>query len=218
MGRWADPAGRVIAGDGGPLTVKPVTDLSLFPVAAPDPDPVIAGCPVGPVLETAYGPEGLATATYDVTERYRFRLSRVWDASGPRCVFAMLNPSKATAMKLDPTVTRCFRFARAWGFGALEVVNVFAYRSTDPAGLRDPADPVGAGNDDALVAAGRAADLVVAAWGVHARLDSREDAVRALFRTAGVDLHYLRLTKGGSPGHPLYLPAATKPTRWEPAA
>lgn len=187
---------------------------TLFDVAAPAPDPVLAQCPVGTVISTDAGSDGLGTATFDVTGRYRFRLSRVWDPTAPRCVFAMLNPSTADAFQLDPTVRRCMNFARGWGFGALEVVNVFAYRSTDPKVLPHLEDPVGAGNDDAIVAAAAAAGMVVAAWGVHAALGGRGERVRRLLDDAGVELHYLRLTKDGHPGHPLYVPAATPPTPW----
>ena len=185
---------------------------TLFP--PPDPDPVVAAVPVGTRIETAEGVHGLATATYDRTEQYRFRLSRVWDASGRRCVFLMLNPSTATAEVLDPTVTRCVGFAKAWGFGALEVVNVFALRSTDPKRLYDHDDPVGPGNDDALVAAAQAAALTVAAWGVHAALHGREAQVRALFSDVDVPLKCLRTTKDGHPGHPLYVPANTRLLDW----
>ena len=180
----------------------------------PDPDPVVALVPVGPIIDTSFGPEGLATATFDSTRRFRFRLSRVWDESAPRCVFAMLNPSTADALVLDPTVRRCVGFAKRWGFGALEVTNVFALRSSDPKALYTEPDPVGVGNDEALVAAAKAADLVIAAWGVHAVLHAREEHVRQLFAEAGIDLSYLRLTKDGHPGHPLYVPADTPPSRW----
>lgn len=185
-------------------------------MTSPPPDPVVAAAPVGDVVETAVGPEGLATATYDATARYRFRLSRVWDPRGPRCVLVMLNPSTASALVLDPTVRRCVRFAEAWGFGALEVVNLFALRSTDPRGLRGGVDPVGPGNDDAVVAAVGAADLAVAAWGVHGSLASRDERVRALLE--GHALHHLGLTLGGQPRHPLYLPRTVRPLPWRPPA
>lgn len=75
------------------------------------------------------------------------------------------------------------------------------------------ADPVGPGNDAAIVAAARSAD-VVAAWGVHARFGARNAEVLELLADAGVSLHYLRLTKDGLPGHPLYVPGNTLPTMW----
>ena len=179
-----------------------------------DPDPVIRACPVGTQIDTQQGPWGLATATFDSVRAYRFRLSRVWDPSLRRVNFVMLNPSTADAFKLDPTVRRCIGFARHWQAGSVEVTNAYAYRSTAPAGLREVADPVGFGNDDALVAAALAADLVIVAWGVHATYLGREAVVRTLLADAGVAPHYLALTKDGHPGHPLYLSGAAQPQPW----
>lgn len=184
------------------------------PSPQPLPDPVIAQNPVGEVVRTAHGPEGLATASYDPTETWRFRLSRVWDPAGSRCVFVMLNPSTATEQQLDPTVRRCVRFAQAWGHGALEVVNVFAFRATKPSDMKSCADPIGQGNDVAITAAARAADLVVAAWGTHAAYLGRGPEVKSLIAAADSTPHYLRLTKKGHPGHPLYVPSGTLPAAW----
>lgn len=181
---------------------------------SPPPDPLIAERPVGTVLRTAQGPEGLATASYDPTEQWRFRLSRVWDPSGTRCVFVMLNPSTATELVLDRTVARCVRFAQLWGHGALEVVNLFAYRATRPADMRAASDPVGSGNDDAILAAVRHADLTVAAWGVHAQHQGRGEHVRTLLTDAVAPLHHLRLTRDGHPGHPLYVRGDSLPQPW----
>ena len=75
-------------------------------------------------------------AVYSDCERYRYSLTRVWDVSGPRVGFVMLNPSKATEMQNDPTVERCERRARHLGYGAFQVTNIFAWRETDPARMR----------------------------------------------------------------------------------
>lgn len=190
--------------------------LPLFDLPAPDPDPVIAACPVGSEVDVEQGTWGLATATFDTTRMYRYRLSRVWEPAGRRVNFLMLNPSTADAFKLDPTVRRCVGFAQAWQMGSCEISNAYAVRSTDPRGLRQVADPVGPGNDAAIVAAARAADLVVVAWGVHATYLDRETEVRRLLADAGVVPHVLRLTKGGHPGHPLYVAGDTRPTPWPP--
>jgi hypothetical protein len=58
-------------------------------------------------------------------------------------LFIMLNPSTATEVQNDPTVERCERRARALGFGAFRVLNIFAWRATDPRDMRAAADPVG---------------------------------------------------------------------------
>ena len=105
-------------------------------------------------------------------------------------------------------------FAQAWGYGSMVTTNIFAFRSTDPAGLRTAIDAVGPANDDAIVEAAVAADLVIAAWGTHGELQGRSDAVRELLRNAEVSLHVLRLTRAGHPGHPLYVAGDTLPTLW----
>ena len=84
---------------------------------------------------------------------------------GPPVLFALLNPSTADALRDDPTIRRCMAFARRWRFGALEVVNLFAFRSTDPLGLRKVQDPVGPDNDAQLRAAARRSTRMVAGWG-----------------------------------------------------
>ena len=55
----------------------------------------------------------------------------------------------------------------------MELVNIFAWRSTDSWALFDVAGPVGAGNAEAVCAAAAEADLVVAAWGMHGALAGR---------------------------------------------
>lgn len=182
-------------------------------MAALPPDPRVGSFRSGR-LETFSGSEGLGTATYSRCDRYRYRLSRVWDASLPRVLFVLLNPSTATAFELDPTLRRVFRYARDWGMGSFEVVNIFALRSTDPAALYRAVDPVGSFNDSALVAAASVADLRVAGWGVHGMHAGRGDHVRELLAGEGLSLSALRLTKEGHPGHPLYLPASLKPFAW----
>ncbi len=47
-------------------------------------------------------------------------------------VWVMLNPSTADHVHDDPTIRRCMGFARAWGYGGIAVVNLYAWRATDP--------------------------------------------------------------------------------------
>ena len=177
-------------------------------------DPHILAWPGGPVLETDEGAWGLGTASFDASRRWRYRLSRVWDPDGARLAVVMLNPSTADAAVLDPTVRRCVGYARAWGFGALEVVNLFAWRSTDPRALARVADPVGPENDGAILAAAWCAELVVAAWGVHGRLGGRGRRVARTLAAAGVELAALATTGAGEPRHPLYLAGSLLPRPW----
>lgn len=141
--------------------------------------------------------------------RYRYSLWRKW-GPGATCMFVGLNPSTADATLDDPTIRRCVGFAKAWGYGALMMTNLFAFRSTLPSTMKAAIDPVGPDNDLHLRAAYFNSGVVIAAWGAHGTHKRRDVQVRALLP----HLHYLRLTKDGHPGHPLYLPASLKPVPW----
>lgn len=158
--------------------------------------------------------DAASTGVYSDCERYRYALTRVWDAGGPRLLFIMLNPSKATERANDPTVERCERRARALGYGAMRVMNIFAWRETDPKALARAAEPVGAENDALLLAGLAWADRVIAGWGVHGAHLGRGPQVETLLRGAGADLYCLGLSKAGHPRHPLYIAYAKPPIPW----
>lgn len=154
------------------------------------------------------------SATFSRDKRYRYRLERTWK-DGPAITFVMLNPSIADATKNDPTVERCVRRAKRDGYGTLRVVNLFALVSTDPNALRSHPDPIGSGNDVAILEASRDALTVVCAWGGMGNLNRRGAAVEAMLREEGIRLHALRFTQAGDPGHPLYVPLKQKLVVWE---
>lgn len=145
---------------------------------------------------------------------HRYRLWRTWDAELPVVAFIMLNPSTADEHQLDPTLRRVLGYAQAWGYGGFIIGNLFALRSTDPEGLYVATDPIGPGNDDALLRIAHDADLIVCGWGDHGRHQWRGDSVRRRLNNAGHVLHALRFTRAGEPGHPLYLPGNLRPARW----
>lgn len=142
---------------------------------------------------------------------FRYDLWVRLSSSGGMVMFVCLNPSTADASKNDPSFTRMMNFAKAWGFGCLVVTNLFAFRATDPRDMKAAADPIGPLNDGALRYHYEHCDLAVAAWGAHGTYKGRDAQVRAMLPK----LHYLRLTKDGHPGHPLYLPATLQPTEWK---
>jgi hypothetical protein len=153
-----------------------------------------------------------AGATFSPCRRWRYLLWRRWDAAKPVANFLMLNPSTADEVKLDPTCSRARDFAERWGYGALIVTNVFAWRATDPADMKATKDPVGPGNDAAIVKAARESALVVCAWGNHGAFLDRSAQVKSLLKKNR--LHVLRLNANGEPAHPLYLPGKLTPTSW----
>ena len=153
-------------------------------------------------------------AVYSDCERYRYLLTRVWEPGGAKALFVMLNPSTATEVQNDPTVERCERRARALGFGAFRVTNIFAWRETDPKAMRAAADPVGPANDAAIRDSAPWADRIICAWGAHGAHLDRGPAVERLLRGTGLPLFHLGLTKAGHPRHPLYIAYDRQPERW----
>lgn len=146
--------------------------------------------------------------------RYRYELWRRWsDLAQDRqgyVAFIGLNPSTADETTDDRTIGRCVGFARSWGFSALCMLNLFAWRATDPRDMLRAANPVGPDNDRHLVNCAQGASLLVAAWGARGSYLGRDQQVCRLLP----GLQVLRLTKGGHPEHPLYLPGSLRPIAW----
>ncbi len=151
-------------------------------------------------------------AKFSDCEQYRYTLGRRWGDSGRRVCFCLLNPSTADAKVLDPTLTRCHRYAMRWGFDAMDVVNIFALRSTDPKGLKKVEDPIGPDNDRHITRLAKQADLVIAGWGTHGTLMDRGEQVMEVLSRVCVP-HCLAVTKHGFPKHPLYLKGDLEPIR-----
>ena len=153
-------------------------------------------------------------ASFSRCRRWRTLLWRRWDAAAPVANFLMLNPSTADEVRLDPSCTRARVYAERWGFGGLIVTNLFAWRATDPDDMKSAPDPVGRGNDAAIIVAAREARLLVCAWGNHGAHLGRSARVVTLLRGAGIDLHVLKMNGGGEPAHPLYLHGSLRPQLW----
>lgn len=172
----------------------------------------------------------IASAVISDDHQYRYILEREWGAEDltlengdHRVLWIMLNPSTADALKDDPTLTRCIGYSRAWGYGALSVVNLYALRTPDPTLLNAHPDPIGPAADAWIRAAlrprnGRAPGCAVVGWGAtkpkginHA---ARVAAVTQMIFDAGVSMVCLGRNKDGSPGHPLYLKKDAETEEW----
>lgn len=151
------------------------------------------------------------TAEFSLCMAYRYSLLRwIKQCEKPRTVvFCGLNPSTADENKPDATVTRCTNFAKAWGFDAYWMLNLFAFRETQRALMKKHPEPIGPRNDEVILRVAKQADLFVCAWGTDGGHLGRDREVRKLL--IGIDLHCLRLTKAGHPEHPLYIPGDTQP-------
>lgn len=140
---------------------------------------------------------------------YRYWLTRTW-GDGPMLPWVMLNPSTADASQDDPTIRRVAGFTKAWGYDGALVMNLFAYRATEPAEMMKAADPIGPENGawlDELVARQVAAKQpIVLGWGVLGDFNLRGKTWARKAAKAGADLGCLGTTAAGCPRHPLYIP------------
>ncbi|WP_017298392.1 DUF1643 domain-containing protein [Nodosilinea nodulosa] len=153
------------------------------------------------------------SASFDPTGRYRYSLGRRW-SSAPTLAIIMLNPSQADGSVDDPTLRRCIGLARGWGFGAIAVVNLFAYRTPHPRVLRQVDDPVGPDNDAALVSAVQQASHILLAWGNEGHWLGRDRAILALLNSYQAQCHCLGQNRTGQPRHPLYVPRSASLQPW----
>lgn len=143
-------------------------------------------------------------------ERYRYMLTRTIDPllkGNGVLLFVMLNPSTADQATDDPTIRRCVGFAKREGASLMQVVNLYAYRATDPRELSRAEWPVGTGNDDVLkIAFLQENARIICAWGAHPMAAKAYPRLRQILRlTRYPRLECLGRTRSGAPKHPLYV-------------
>lgn len=160
----------------------------------------------------SHAPIQTGSAGFSRCGHYRYWLRRVWDLDRPQCAWIGLNPSTADACTDDPTLRRCIRFSDDWGYGSLLLVNLFAWRATDPSALLEAPDPVGPRTSLWLRRAVNESHCVMAAWGNGGLIRHRAHEVAATL----ADAHCLGLTALGMPRHPLYCPKHATPRPFPP--
>lgn len=139
----------------------------------------------------------IRTAVISPCTKFRYELCRVWDSNLPELLFIMLNPSRADDQQDDPTIRKCIGFATRLGYGSIRVVNLFAYRATDPADLKAAGYLVGDQNDEWIERGVRECDAIAYAWGANARNLSRPAHVMAIVRAHDKQAIALKLTHDG---------------------
>ena len=149
-------------------------------------------------------------AEFSECRAYRYVLWRrwAWEGYANQVMFIGLNPSTADEREDDPTIRRCIGFARSWGYSGILMMNTYAFRATQPADMKAASDPIGPANDEAFGYRRSQVGLIVAAWGTHCSQERAGQVHQALgFRP----VMCLGTNKDGTPKHPLYLKASTKP-------
>lgn len=163
-------------------------------------------------IDTAVESKG---ATFSPCKQFRYVLYRIWDTNKPMVMFIGLNPSTADAEKDDATIRRCRGFAKREGMGGMVMVNLYAYRATDPKELIrrkciglpliNPVEVMGENNHHVMYWRNRS-KMVIFCWGQNdGKLFNRGKDMNDLI-TDGL---CFGKNKDGHPLHPLYLPSDT---------
>lgn len=157
-------------------------------------------------------------ANFDESGAYRYLLWRTWDESRPHVLWVMLNPSTAGTDTSDQTVRTCIEFSRVWGYGGLEIVNLFACKAKEFPDLKAPDaphDPIGSKNDRYIRRAAQRATRIVVGWGENGvYLERDQDVCRLLLESTSQPLYCLGTNLNGTPRHPLYVPRNTPLTTY----
>jgi len=150
--------------------------------------------------------------------KYRYTLWRSWadDLFANRTkeglvMFIGLNPSTADETLDDPTIRRCIDFAKRWSYVEMCMTNLFAFRATEPLVMKAQKQPIGCDNTNQIREVAERANIIVAAWGRDGKFGARDAQVFDALQSWKTKLHHLGLNNDGTPKHPLYLRADTKP-------
>jgi len=140
------------------------------------------------------------TARMSKDKIHRYQLTRTWDKEKGRILFIMCNPSTAGATKNDPTIRKITKYAKSWGYGGVDVGNIFAFRSPYPKDLKTATDPEGKKNRKYVERLIQNAEKVVYAWGCG---KTEPQWLRELMTKHEKRPYCLSVLRNGEPCHPL---------------
>ncbi len=158
-------------------------------------------------------------ARVSACKQFRYTLERRWGgrnrpAHEDTVLWCALNPSVADTNLDDPTVRKVCEFSRRWGFAAMMLVNMFAFRATKPKDLVKAKDPIGPENDDIVSQALMDHDNVILCWGAQPLARQRLPWLAGTLTLLGRRTQCLGVTQDGSPLHPLMQPYKNKRQDW----
>lgn len=157
---------------------------------------------------------------------FRWSLKRWWEDGEGLICWVMLNPSVADETRDDPTLRRVIHFSRAWGYQALEIVNLYPLVTPYPEKLRGWIDDDLGSKEDRHANASvvrramKEAGKVMAAWGAHPwAYEWSEYVIFDSWDGPTPALYCLDETAQGFPKHPLArgrhrVPDNAQPVLW----
>ena len=148
--------------------------------------------------------------------KYRYVLRHTWmdifDQKEKAIVWIALNPSTADENKLDPTLTRIKNFSISFGYNTFYMLNIFAFRATDPKVMLNEKFPIGEQNDFWIKQICKKTDKIVCCWGNIGKHLNRSTTIKEMLKN--FPLYYLQISKENQPKHPLYLSSKCKLIRF----
>jgi hypothetical protein len=160
------------------------------------------------------GLDSIGLYSHERPPRYRYLFAQWWSAISPADMVAwvLLNPGVGDTEGTPRTILgRCRNLTRAWGFGGVVIVNLFAFRARDPKELPSGGAAVGPANDAVLAAVTEACGRTLAAWGDGGRREGRAMRVRPfLSDPLCLTKNGKRLTDRGEPFYPKAIAGSTQ--------
>jgi len=154
-----------------------------------------------------------SNALFSDNKEFRYWLLRRWNPAMRLMAVIGCNPSTADETINDPTIRKIMGFAERLDYGGVLMLNVGAYRATDPRDWKSARDPFGPGNsvEHLQVYLGRwEPSLVIAAWGKPCMASQRGRHRAEAIKKMILGMKCLGRNSDGSPRHPLMLPYTTQ--------
>lgn len=160
-------------------------------------------------------------ALFSPCGRYRFLLTRFFVPEPKRLLAVIgMNPSRADEHADDRTLKIVQKLARRERFDGVIMLNLWAYRATDSAEMREwyrmPRMAwwdTELKNERLVTYYTGLAEYTICAWG--ADKTGKSERLLNVLRNEGRDLRHLGLRKSGHPRHPLYTRNDVEIQTWE---
>jgi hypothetical protein len=140
-------------------------------------------------------------AIFAEDRQYRYALWRIWNPTLSLLMAIGLNPSVASEIKDDPTITRLMSRAYKTGYGGLLMANLYAFVSTNPDSLLTNNDTIGDFTDYYIEEMVKLSEVQLCGWGSFKPVIHRACEVYKMLNNP----HCLGVNVDGNPKHPLFI-------------
>jgi len=138
--------------------------------------------------------------------KYRYRLTRIWNDNKEIVGLIMLNPSKANVLKMDNTIMNISNYLIDRNYGGMDVVNLYSYMVTKPKNLTEREQEFEDVNDKYIDEVVNERCMTIIAWGSdNNEYKTRKREVENLIISYSSKLKCFKDKMGRLVRHPLHL-------------